>query len=204
MKFPASVQQSVRGIKILKDTISVCTGWNLIGSISLPIDVRTVGSDIPRMIVSSFYGYRSGYTPVDTIVPGLAYWVRAMVPGRLILDPSSGNEPCITIVQVNELPPAPPDGAELAVPKEFALHQNYPNPFNPTTSIPFDLPKRDVVTLHIYNVLGQKVLSPVVERSFEAGRYQIRVDGSRLPTGLYFYKFESPSFSASKKMMLIR
>ena len=43
------------------------------------------------------------------------------------------------------------------VPVEFALHENYPNPFNPSTTLRFDLPEVNDITLTIYNMLGQKV-----------------------------------------------
>ena len=57
------------------------------------------------------------------------------------------------------------------LPKEFALYQNYPNPFNPSTTIRFDLPQDAVVTLKVYNILGQEVLSIAENKSYQAGSY---------------------------------
>ena len=87
--------------------------------------------------------------------------------------------------------------------KSFALHQNYPNPFNPVTTISFNLPVRSQVRLSLVNMLGQeiKVLTHAI---CEAGHYQIQLDGSALAAGIYFYKLETPNFSAVRKLVLLK
>jgi len=95
------------------------------------------------------------------------------------------------------------DLAEDVVPKQFGLFQNYPNPFNPTTNIEFDLPKSGFVSLKIYNILGQEV-ADLINSDRMAGRYTVRFDASRYPSGMYIYRLQSASSVATKKMMLIK
>ena len=74
------------------------------------------------------------------------------------------------------------------IPKEYALHQNFPNPFNPVTKIRFDLPRQSVVTLAVYNVLGQQVVQLIDGELMNAGVQEIGLDASNLGSGIYFYR----------------
>ncbi len=89
------------------------------------------------------------------------------------------------------------------LPTKYAVSQNYPNPFNPTTMIQYALPRAGLVTLKVYNVLGQQV-STLVDDVREAGNYTVRFDASRLSSGVYFYRLQSGSFSVVKKMALVK
>jgi hypothetical protein len=75
-----------------------------------------------------------------------------------------------------------------AEPVSFLLGQNYPNPFNPTTTIQFDLLEPALVTLKIYNTLGQEVRSLLDEQLMDEGSEEVEFDAARLPTGVYFYR----------------
>ncbi len=89
------------------------------------------------------------------------------------------------------------------VPAKFALEQNFPNPFNPTTVINFTLPKAGVVTLKVYNVLGQEVATLV--NGFKAPQtYKVEFDGASLATGVYFYTLKFGDKSITKKMLLLK
>lgn len=98
---------------------------------------------------------------------------------------------------------------QMSVPDEFALNQNYPNPFNPSTQISFDIPiTSDMVTLSVYNILGQNI-STLVSGALNAGRYTQEWDandemGNPVASGIYFYELRSNSFVSRKKMLLIR
>ncbi|MBU1936586.1 T9SS type A sorting domain-containing protein [bacterium] len=87
--------------------------------------------------------------------------------------------------------------------KEFALHQNYPNPFNASTQIIFDLPKTELVTLKIYNVLGREVTT-IINELCSPGQHSVLVDGSNLTSGIYFYRVEMKSKCETKKMLLLK
>ena len=107
-----------------------------------------------------------------------------------------------------ELPPEPEVTPEEPVPKFFRLYQNFPNPFNPSTKIRYDLPVQRYVNLSIYNLLGQKVKT-LVDEVQEAGRYSVFWDGTneqgeRMPSGVYFYTFDTGIIVHTKKMILVR
>lgn len=91
--------------------------------------------------------------------------------------------------------------AGTEIPKEFKLAQNYPNPFNPSTLIEYTVAKPEHITIKIYNVLGKEVATLVNEVK-EPGVYSVRFDAGNLSSGIYFYKFQSASYSAVKKMIL--
>lgn len=94
---------------------------------------------------------------------------------------------------------------DVSVPVEFALLQNYPNPFNPETTISYQLPKTEQVTLKIYDVLGREVATLVNERQ-QAGKYNSKfsIQNSQLPSGIYFYRLSAGSFIQTKKMVLVK
>ena len=97
----------------------------------------------------------------------------------------------------------------LNIPIQFALHQNYPNPFNPSTQISFDVPEgSELVRLNIYNILGKKV-STLLNNVVNPGKHKIEWnakdnEGNPVASGIYFYELSSASFTARKKMLLIR
>ncbi len=94
---------------------------------------------------------------------------------------------------------------ESFVPKEFGLEQNYPNPFNPTTSIKFNLPNADFVSLKVYDIIGNEVAA-LVNETKEAGSYEINFDASDLSSGAYLYVLKGSNSNSVdvKKMILIK
>ncbi len=108
----------------------------------------------------------------------------------------------------------PQVGAEeeprAAPPGKFVLHQNSPNPFNDSTNISFALPGAGYrrVSLKIYNVCGQKVLT-LLDQHLPSGRHTIRWDGHdgygySLASGLYFCRLRAGERTKTVKMMLLR
>jgi hypothetical protein len=91
----------------------------------------------------------------------------------------------------------------VTAPKEFALEQNYPNPFNPTTVISYQLPVSGNVSLKIFDILGKEV-AVLVNEVKEAGSYSAQFDGTKLSSGLYFYKLTTNQFSSIRKMLLLK
>lgn len=98
-------------------------------------------------------------------------------------------------------------------PAQFELKQNFPNPFNPETNIEFSVLEpvspgsgRGVrAKLTVYNSLGQEI-STLVDRELTSGTYSVRfrhADPER-STGVYFYRLQTPTFSQTQKMVLLR
>lgn len=91
----------------------------------------------------------------------------------------------------------------LNTPSEFALLGNYPNPFNPATNIKFALPEAGKVIIRIYDIAGRLVEEPV-NSEFSAGLHTLKFDGSKLASGVYFYRLTSSGHTAVKKMILTK
>ncbi len=89
------------------------------------------------------------------------------------------------------------------VPQEYSLKQNYPNPFNPSTIISYSIPKTGMVTLKIFNILGQEVKT-LVNQMQNAGTFQVSFDASTLTSGIYFYSLNADNFVQVKKMVLVK
>ena len=88
-------------------------------------------------------------------------------------------------------------------PTSYSLAQNYPNPFNPVTDIHYSIAHADKVTLRVFNVLGQEV-AVLVDGLQTAGLHKVSFDGANLPSGVYIYRLETPNFSSSRKMLLLK
>ncbi|RJP64326.1 MAG: T9SS C-terminal target domain-containing protein [Ignavibacteriales bacterium] len=88
-------------------------------------------------------------------------------------------------------------------PTKYELTQNFPNPFNPTTSIRFSVLETGLVTLKIYNTLGQEIAT-LVNETKAPGVYNVDFDASNLTSGTYIYKVTAGKFTSSKKMMLVK
>ncbi|MFN3822074.1 MAG: T9SS type A sorting domain-containing protein, partial [bacterium] len=93
---------------------------------------------------------------------------------------------------------------EAELPQEWALEPNFPNPFNSATAIKFSVPLEATVRLEVFDILGRSVEVLVNDRKLAPGRYSLIWDARSLPGGLYFYRFTSLDYSATKKMILIK
>ncbi len=89
------------------------------------------------------------------------------------------------------------------IPSSFTLYQNYPNPFNPSTTIEFSLPKSELTTLKVYNILGKEV-STLVSNKLKSGNHTYTFDGRNLASGIYYYQIVAGNFYQVKKMILLR
>jgi len=90
---------------------------------------------------------------------------------------------------------------------EFSLYQNYPNPFNPSTIISYQLPVSGDVTLKIYDVLGNEILT-LVDDFKPAGKYEVEFNPASSiknpASGIYFYQLKAGDFSETKQMLLLK
>ncbi|MBL1214949.1 MAG: T9SS type A sorting domain-containing protein [Ignavibacteriae bacterium] len=88
-------------------------------------------------------------------------------------------------------------------PAKFTLEQNYPNPFNPITSISYTLIENGYVKLSVFNISGEEI-AVLVNEEKAADIYDIEFNGEGLTSGVYFYKIETPSHFAVKKMLILK
>lgn len=106
------------------------------------------------------------------------------------------------VTDVGEDPQGP------VVPFHFELSQNYPNPFNPTTTIRYSLSHLSRVKVEVFNIVGQRVRT-LVDQIEKAGSHTLLWNGTDdsgtpVATGVYLYRFQTDSFTQTKKMLLIR
>lgn len=98
----------------------------------------------------------------------------------------------------------------VEIPDNFVMHQNYPNPFNPTTTIEFSLPEDAIVTLKVYNMLGQEVATLINREELSYGPEYVSFDASSLSSGVYIYRLTAEGLetgaktSIMKKMVLMK
>jgi len=92
---------------------------------------------------------------------------------------------------------------ENDLPTQLSLDQNFPNPFNPSTRIRFALPAEKQVRIEVYSVLGERTATLVNDR-LPAGVYTVEVDGTRMASGVYYYRLVSPETSITRKMLLVK
>jgi len=92
---------------------------------------------------------------------------------------------------------------ESSTPENIELFQNYPNPFNPSTSIQYEISSNQFVSLKVYDVLGNEIVTLVNEEK-PAGTYEVEFDATELTSGIYFYKLTAGPFIQTNKMVLLR
>ncbi len=113
-------------------------------------------------------------------------------------------ENLISTTEVNQ------SGGTVALPKAFSLAQNSPNPFNPSTSIQYNVPEGEAgrISLKVFDIRGQLVKS-LVDAFASPGLYKVHWDGSsergmEVPSGVYFYRLQTGSFTQTRKMILLK
>ncbi|HTP13293.1 MAG TPA: T9SS type A sorting domain-containing protein [Bacteroidota bacterium] len=89
------------------------------------------------------------------------------------------------------------------VPSSFWLEQNYPNPFNPTTTISYQLAAVSTVTLKVYDLPGRE-LATLVDGEMSAGTHEVAFDATKFASGVYFYRIQAGTFTATKKLILVK
>jgi flagellar hook assembly protein FlgD len=129
----------------------------------------------------------------------LSPWAKTAPDTPKILTPSSSISVTVVVVAGKSDP---------LLPDAFSLSQNYPNPFNLETVIKYALPQDCYVEITIYNILGQKVktlFNQYQNAGYKMVHWNSRDDnGNEVASGVYFYKIETPKYSETKKMVLLR
>jgi hypothetical protein len=217
IKYPTDTTIELTGVSINSDTVEVHEGWNMIGSLTIPIFTASIISDPPTILTSQFFTYGGRYFATDTLKPGLGYWVKVNHDGKLILSVNPLQEllerSAIRIEISNDRPPSAPDAAAgllLSTPKDYSLEQNYPNPFNPTTVITYSLPTDAQVQVTIFNLLGEQI-ETLVDGTQTAGQKSAAWNAQNYASGLYYFRLLATSiadptkyFSQTRNMMLLK
>lgn len=95
------------------------------------------------------------------------------------------------------------EAVTIGVPDKFFLDQNYPNPFNPVTTVVYGIPVGGNVTLKVFDMSGREVKTLINEYK-DAGYYTAKFDAGGIASGAYFYRIDSGTFFAVKKMVLLK
>ncbi|MCU0372630.1 MAG: T9SS type A sorting domain-containing protein [Ignavibacteria bacterium] len=89
------------------------------------------------------------------------------------------------------------------IPAEFKLYQNYPNPFNPSTKVKFDVPALYVVKLVVYNLLG-RIVAELVNGKLNPGTYEVEWNAGDNPSGVYFYRLSTGTYTETKRLLFVK
>lgn len=148
----------------------------------------------PQIIPATNTGSAQAYSTTDTEVESgqtYYYWLEAVD-----YNSSSYFGPVSVTVNGNT-PPVMPEFTELK--------GAYPNPFRSSTNIEFALKTGESGVVNIYNLSGQIV------RKFEVdqGYHKVLWDGKDsncqgCGSGIYFYQLNTPSYSKTLKMIMIK
>ena len=95
------------------------------------------------------------------------------------------------------------DVNKFIVPDVFSLDDPYPNPFNPSTSVNFYLSKSEYVNASIFNIHGQ-IVDVILDEEISYGNHTFNWDASNYPSGIYFLRVKSKTYSVSQKLILIK
>jgi hypothetical protein len=167
------------------------------------MDPETLWTKI-RKINGAFCG------PMDTVSFGVKLELRGVKPLEEV--------PFLRLDSVAlSMGAVPISPVPMAIPEQFTLNQNYPNPFNPSTIIEFYLPQASIVTLKIYNTLGQEVAILFDRQEMEDGPQEVEFSSgnAQLSSGIYFYRIVAESvndedipvgqkFVSVKKMVILK
>jgi hypothetical protein len=95
------------------------------------------------------------------------------------------------------------ESEQPTLPVVYSLEQNYPNPFNPTTTIKYQIPKSNHVTLKVFDLLGREVAT-LVDGMLDAGYYDVNWNAEHFASGIYVYRLQTERFVESKKLILLK
>jgi Secretion system C-terminal sorting domain len=164
-------------------------------------EVRNVNVGVSRNLGRSHMSVFMAYDPLVINTAPYYYWL-------------GFSEVSSQVQAIKNIPITPNVNDDIANIK-FSLSQNYPNPFNPSTTIKYSIPV-DValnatstnVKLTVYDILGREI-ETIVNKEQKPGNYEVQFDASNLTSGIYFYKLDTSTgsasmFTESKKMILLK
>lgn len=104
--------------------------------------------------------------------------------------------------------PSPTSVAAENIPQQYRLLNNYPNPFNPFTTIIFEIPKEEYISLQVFNINGE-LIKTISQGEFNGGRHEMNWDGkdeygNQVVSGIYFYKMRAGHFEKVQRMIMLK
>ena len=176
--------------------------WNVANTSAAPVSAANVdiflstdgGNTFPTTLATGVPNNGSASVTLPNI-QNSSCRIKVKASNNIFFDISNTNFTITNVVGI---------GNVNAAPLTFNLAQNYPNPFNPTTLINFTIPKTANVTLKVYDMKGELVTALIDGILTTEGNYSYEFDGSKLASGMYFYKIEAGQYSETKKMILVK
>ena len=166
------------------DPFNRCIKCN--GSLEV-VEKDTILDQLGALTKKYFDEFKIKY-PNDDLVNDIDHWMN--IPNEI-----SNNGSYIAVAQAAS-------GTQAAENAGVSV-ENYPNPFNPTTKISFSVPQKSQIRLKVFDVLGREVAN-LADGVYEAGKYEVSFDASKLPSGVYFYNLTTGTNSITKKMLLMK
>ncbi len=162
-------------------------------TVAVNLDDNKMEVAVPRVAIGEI---NNEYESTGIVILGedpTAGWNADIVPNDLGGTPSVYYYNNITAIENDNI-----------LPTKFTLEQNYPNPFNPSTTIQYSLVESSIVSLKVYNILGQEVASLISNEVKNAGVHNITFNANKLSSGIYIYRIQAGNQIISKKMMLLK
>jgi len=195
---------------------------NSSGTIGLQVvfNAAYMHDNLALLFTRDLFSWMSVNPAEGTIAPGDSMTIQLRIhpgslPGGLYTGRQriTGNTPTVRSVGVRLTITVGVENSTAALPTVYSLDQNFPNPFNPSTTIRFALPEQSVVSLKVYNLLGQEVAT-LTEGELPAAFHSVVWNGTnnrgtQVATGIYFYRLEATGvsgqkFSSLKKLLLLK
>lgn len=158
-------------------------------------------------MTSYIFTSSSSYTDYDFIITNphfgtdqAEYWIVAVdYSNKLSIDSDHLDASSQSLIQWKLFE----DMTTSSVITDYELNQNFPNPFNPSTVINYAVKDAGLVKIKVFDILGSEI-AVLVNENKESGYHSIEFNASGLPSGVYVCTFQAGSFTASKKLILLK
>lgn len=168
-----------------------CKAWEESFGVSYPI-VDDNSSDIRNM-------FTRGSVPHHVLIN---HEMKVVYTSRGYIMPPFGND-FLAVLNSSLSELSTLSLSDVLIPSNSGIKDCYPNPFNPSITINFELSEKNFTNISVYNLLGEKV-DNLLSDNFSPGNHSIQWNASLFPTGVYFVKLVTPSFSETRKIIYLR
>jgi photosystem II stability/assembly factor-like uncharacterized protein len=185
-------------------TTNFGVNWDSVGSVTpLNIDVTSIA------FCNDNIGWAGTQAPVYKTTDGGRNWIQQFVTG-VVYNIYAVNDSLVwTCGNAGRIWHTTNGGVSFIqssssiIPNNFSLLQNFPNPFNNQTKIKFNISKKSIYVLTVFNSLGMQV-EEIFNETINPGGYEVIFDSDNLNSGVYFYRLSDFSFSETKKFVLVK